>query len=166
LISRSSSSPSPKGKLTKEQALQKLKHFCGYQERSHYDVDQKLWSLKVPAQMHNEILSTLIEEDYVNEERFAKLFVRSKFGLNDWGRNKIKQGLYEKRIGAYVLKAALKEINEEDYMEKLQKLATKKYELLKHDQYLIRKKKTIDYLVQKGYEPDLIMKELAELFRT
>ncbi|MGE5521737.1 MAG: regulatory protein RecX [Candidatus Dadabacteria bacterium] len=157
-IGRSASSPSPKGKLTKEQALQKLRHFCRYQDRCHYDVTQKLWSLKVPPYMHSEILSTLIEEGDVNEERYTKSFVRGKFNLNDWGRNKIKQGLHEKRISPYVLKEALKEINEKDYLHKLEQLARKKYNLLKHDQYLVRKKKTIDYLLSKGYEPQLVMK--------
>lgn len=108
--------------------------------------------------MHSEILSTLIEEGDVNEERYTKSFVRGKFNLNDWGRNKIKQGLHEKRISPYVLKEALKEINEKDYLHKLEQLARKKYNLLKHDQYLVRKKKTIDYLLSKGYEPQLVMK--------
>jgi len=65
--------------LTKEQALQKLKHYCGYQERSHSEVLQKLWELGVKKTEHDEIISSLIEEDYLNEERFAKQFVGGKF---------------------------------------------------------------------------------------
>ena len=71
--------------LTKEQALQKLRQYCGYQERSHAEAQQKLWDLGVHRAEHDEIISTLIEEDYLNEERFAKQFAGGKFRMKDWG---------------------------------------------------------------------------------
>jgi len=142
--------------LTKEQALQKLRHYCGYQERSHYDVQQKLWELGVRRAEHDEIISTLIEEDYLNEERFAKAFVGGKFRMKDWGRKKIYYALKEKQVSEYSIRKALKEIDEEAYRGTLLELAEKKYAGLKDEQYLVRKKKTIDYLMQKGYEPELV----------
>jgi regulatory protein len=144
------------GRLTKEQALQKLKHYCGYQERSHYEVQQKLWDLGVRKVEHDEIISTLIEEDYLNEERFAKQFVGGKFRMKDWGRKKIYYALKEKQVSEYNIKKAMKEIDEQAYRETLKELAEKKYATLKDEQYLIRKKKTMDYLMQKGYEPELV----------
>ena len=148
--------------LSKEQALQKLKHYCGYQDRSHSEVRQKLYDLGVWKKDHDEIIATLIEENYLNEERFAMAFVSGKFRMKQWGRVKIKYELKQKQVSEYSIKKALKEINDDDYMAILKKLADEKYSALKDEQYLVRKKKTIDYLMQKGYEPGLIQKILNE----
>src|SRR3954471_10803164 len=148
--------PLQKKYLTKEQALQKLRQYCSYQERSHYEAEQKLWELGVRRAEHDEIISTLIEEDYLNEERFAKAFVGGKFRMKDWGRKKIYYALKEKKVSEYNIKIAMKEIDEEAYGKTLADLAAKKYELLKSEQYLVRKKKTIDYLLQKGFEQELV----------
>lgn len=142
--------------LTKEQALQKLRQYCAYQERSHAEVQQKLWDLGVRRAEHDEAIATLIEENYLNEERFAKAFAGGKFRMKDWGRKKIYYGLKEKKVSDYNIRQAMKEINEEEYERKLELLAEKRYASLRGEQYLIRKKKTIDYLLQKGYEPELV----------
>lgn len=149
--------------LTKEQALQKLKQYCAYQERSHYEVQQKLWDLGVRRAEHDEIISTLIVENYLNEERFARAFAGGKFRMKDWGRKKIYYALKEKHVSEYSIKKGMKEIDDEEYKKVLQELAERKYALLKGEQYLVRKKKTIDYLLQKGYEPDLITRVVNRL---
>jgi regulatory protein len=149
--------------LTKEQAIQKLKQYCAYQERSHSEVEQKLWDLGVHRSEHDEILSVLIEENYLNEERFAKAFVGGKFRMKDWGRKKIYYALKEKKVSEYNIKKAMKEIDEEDYQKTIGELAEKKYASLKGEHYLVRKKKTMDYLMQKGYEPELITKLVNSL---
>jgi regulatory protein len=148
--------------LTKEQALQKLKHYCGYQERSHSEVKEKLYELGVRRAEHDEITATLIEENYLNEERFAIAFAGGKFRMKQWGRVKIKYELKQKKVSDYCIKKAMKEISEEDYLKTLQKLADDKYESLKSEQYLIRKKKTMDYLMQKGFEPELVRKAVEK----
>jgi regulatory protein len=151
--------------LTREEAIQKLKQYCGYQERSHSEAVQKLWDLGVSKKEHDEIISVLIQEDYLNEERFAQLFAGGKFRMKDWGRKKILYGLKEKGVSEYNIKKAMKEIDEDDYRKTLDELAEKKYALLKGEQYLVRKKKTRDYLMQKGYESDLVsgvMKEITQ----
>jgi regulatory protein len=142
--------------LTKEQALQKLKHYCGYQERCHAEVQEKLFSLGIWKKDHDEIMATLIEEDYLNEERFAFAFAGGKYRMKQWGRVKIKYELRQKQVSDYSIKKALKQIDEEQYRQTLQKLATERYAALKSEQHLVRKKKTIDYLVQKGYENELV----------
>ncbi|MBK5272343.1 MAG: RecX family transcriptional regulator, partial [Bacteroidia bacterium] len=98
-----------KKKLTKEQAFQKLKHYCGYQERCHLEVRQKLYDLGVHKKDHDEIISTLITENYLNEERFATLFARGRFRIKKWGRMKIKYELKQKQISDYCIKKALKQ---------------------------------------------------------
>jgi regulatory protein len=148
--------------LSKEQALQKLKHYCGYQERSHSEVKEKLYSLGVWKKDHDEIIATLIEENYLNEERFAIAFAGGRFKMKQWGRIKIKYELQQKKVSEYCIKKALKQISEDDYLATLKKLAEGKYNSLKGDQYLVRKKKTMDYLMQKGYEPGLIQTVLSK----
>ena len=149
--------------LTKEQAIQKLRQYCAYQERSHSEVISKLWDLGVYKSEHDEIVSSLIEDNYLNEERFAIQYAGGKFRMKDWGRKKIYYALKEKKVSEYCIKKALKTIPEEDYLKTIQELAEKKYESLKGEQYLIRKKKMTDYLMQKGYEPDLISKTIKSL---
>ena len=151
--------------LTKEQAFQKAKHYCGYQERSHTEVKEKLYSFGLYKQQVEELLSQLIEENYLNEERFAIQFAGGRFRMKQWGRVKIKYELKQKRVSEYCIKKALKEIDEEDYLRTLQTLATKKWATIKGEgvnQY-VKLSKTTDYLLQKGYEPDLIKQAIASI---
>ena len=149
--------------LTKEEAIQKLRQYCAYQERSHYEVQQKLYQLGIRKSEHDEVISTLIEEDYLNEERFAKAFAGGKFRMKDWGRKKIYYALKEKKVSEYSIKQAMKEIDEVEYAKNLNELVAEKYESLKDEQYLVRKKKTIDFLIQKGYEYELVSRAVNQL---
>lgn len=149
--------------LTPEQALQKLKHYCAYQERSHAEVREKLYQLGVWKKEHDPIIATLIEENYLNEERFAIAFARGRFRMKQWGRVKIRYELKQKQVSEYCIKKALRQLDQEDYVATLEKLAKAKYDSLKAEQYLVRKKKTQDYLLQKGYEPELIAQALGSI---
>ena len=143
--------------------LKKLRHYCSYQERSHAEVEQKLWEIRIPRAQHAEFLATLIEEDYLNEERFAIAFAGGRFRMKDWGRKKIYYALKEKKVSEYNIKRAMREIKEEDYLKKLYELTEKKYTLLKGEQYQLRKKKTMDYMLQKGYEPELVQEIINKI---
>ena len=145
-----------KKQLTKEQALQKLKHYCGYQERCHREAKEKLYTLGVWKKDQEEIIAELIEENYLNEERFAIAFASGRFRIKQWGRIKIKYELKQKLVSEYSIKKALKQIDENEYLKVLHKLAREKYASLKSDQYLLRKKKTMDYLLGKGFEMELV----------
>jgi regulatory protein len=148
--------------LTKEQALQKLKHYCAYQERCHSEVKDKLYELGVWKKEHDEITATLIEENYLNEERFAIAFAGGKFRIKQWGRVKIKYELKQKQVSDYSIKKALKQIDEEEYLKVLNKLAKEKYASLKSEQYLIRKKKTMDHLIRRGFETELVNESIKK----
>ncbi|MBL7733561.1 MAG: RecX family transcriptional regulator [Chitinophagaceae bacterium] len=152
-----------KQSLTKEQALQKLKHYCAYQERCHSEVKEKLFDLGVRMKEHDEIIATLIEENYLNEERFASAFAGGKFRIKQWGRVKIRYELKQRQVSDYCIKKAMKQIEEEIYWQTLLTLAEKKYASLKGEQYLVRQKKTADHLRRNGYEPDLIQTALKEV---
>ena len=155
-----------KRSLTPEQALQKLRQYCAYLERSHHEVEQKLWELGQPGKVQATLIAKLIEEDYLNEERFAIQFAGGKFRMKDWGRKKILYALREKKVSEYSIKKAMKEISEEDYLKTLESLAEKKYALLKGELPALRKKKTMEYLITKGYEPDLVYGVLNRMAST
>lgn len=149
--------------LTPSQALEKLKHYCAYQDRCHAEVKQKLKQLGVWGNDADEIIATLITENYLNEERYACSFARGKFRMKQWGRKKIVSALKSKNISAYCIKKAMKEIEEDEYKQTLKHLAKQKYLSLKNEQYLRRKYKTLQYLINKGYEPDLVWEALKEI---
>lgn len=154
-----------KKQLSKEQALQKAKHYCGYQERSHYEVREKLYALGMHKQQVEELLSQLIEENYLNEERFATEFAGGKFRMKQWGRVKIKYELKQKKVSEYCIKKALKQIDETDYLRLLETLATKKWNSIKGDgiNHFVKMSKTTSYLMQKGFESDLIQSAISRL---
>jgi regulatory protein len=144
-------------KYTPNQALEKLKHYCSYTERSHYDVEQQLFKYGVYKQDAAFVIATLIEQNYLNEERYVKQMAGGKHRIKHWGRNKIIASLKQKGItNSYLVKTALKEIDEEVYLKKLQNLAEKKFVSLKGEQYLVKKKKLMVHLLQKGYEAHLV----------
>jgi regulatory protein len=144
-------------KFSKEQALQKIKQYCAYQERCHAEVKEKLYSFGLYKRDVEEIISQLIEENYLNEERFAIQYAGGKFRMNNWGRIKIKYALRQKQVSDYCIKKALKNISEEEYLKTLQKLAEQKLKTLKSETNIfIKKKKLQDYLLQKGFEGEVV----------
>jgi regulatory protein len=150
--------------LTKEQALQKAKHYCGYQERSHTEVKEKLYSFGLRKQEVEETLSHLIEEDYLNEERFACQYAGGHFRMKHWGRVKITYELKQKRVSEYCIRKAMKEIDEDDYLKTLDKLAREKWKAVASEpNVFIKMRKTQDYLMQKGYESGLIREMLEKM---
>ena len=151
-----------KKKYSREEALQKARHYCAYQERCHYEVKQKLYSFGCWKNEVEEILSGLIEENYLNEERFAIQFAGGHFRMKQWGRVKIRHALQQKQVSEYCIKKGLREIPEEDYLRTLEKLAGQKWETLDPGESLFTKKRRLqDYLLQKGYEHGLISWILA-----
>ena len=141
----------PKKYFSKDEALQKAKHYCGYQERCHAEVKEKLYSFGLYKTDVEQLLSQLIEENYLNEERFADAFARGHFRMKQWGRIKIKQALQQKQVSIYSIKKAMNEIDEAAYTQTLQKLATVKWKSLSSEKNIfIKMRKTQDYLLQKG----------------
>jgi len=143
--------------LSLEQALQKARHYCAYQERCHSEVKEKLYSLGLRKNDVEEALSRLIEENYLNEERFAVQFAGGRFRIKHWGKVKIRYELIQKQVGEYCIKKALASISEDDYDRTLADLAGNKWESLKEEtDSFTRRRKLQIYLTQKGYEPENI----------
>ena len=153
----------PAKRLTKDEALKKIIHYCSYQERCHREVTDKLYGYGLYKADVNEVLSYAIEHNYLNEERFAVQFAGGKFRMKHWGRKKIQYEMQQKGISSYLIKMALKNLDEEEYQQTLTRLAAKKWQELKGEHYLTRQSKTMSYLLHKGYEPQLVSKIIHEL---
>ena len=149
--------------VTEEDALKKIKHYCAYQERCHSEVKEKLYSFGLYKQQVENILSKLIEDNYLNEERFAIAFAGGKFRMKHWGRKKIEYELRQKQVSTFCIKLALKAIDEKDYHSSLLKLATAKWNSVSDEVVYARVAKTYAYLLQKGYESSLIQQQLKQI---
>lgn len=146
----------------KEQVLSKMKQYCSYQERCNAEVKNRLCSFGLNNNEAEEIVLHLKEGNYLDNERFAIQFARGKFRIKQWGRVKIKYGLKQKQIDDHLIKKALKQIGENDYRKTLNKLAEQKFKALEREKTIFnKKKKLLDYLVQKGYERRLA-KEMVD----
>jgi len=112
-------------------ALVKMQSWCAYQERSQQDARDKLYELGMWTEAVENIIVQLIQDNFLNEERFAMSFARGKFSIKKWGRIKIKQELKQKRVSEYCLKKALQQIDETEYIETLKKIIESKRKLIK-----------------------------------
>ncbi|RTL57368.1 MAG: RecX family transcriptional regulator [Sphingobacteriales bacterium] len=151
--------------LTKEQALQKLRHYCAYQERCHLEVKEKLYSFGLRKQEVEESISQLIEEDCLNEERFALQFAGGKFRMKQWGRVKIKYELKQKGVSEYCIRKAIQSIDEEAYQKTMHQFAAKKWKSIRGEgvNLFVKMSKTKNYLQQRGFEPLLIQQAIQRL---
>jgi len=143
--------------LDKKQALAKAESFCVYQERSQKEVRYKLVEWGMRGDELEEILSELIVNNFLNEERFARSYASGKFNIKKWGRVKIKQGLKLKGVPDRILQKALYSLDDDDYMQTLEDLAIKKSNTLTESNPLKRKMKLTTYLQGRGFEIDLIL---------
>ena len=150
-------------KLSKEQILQKIRSWCAYQERSQQEVRMKLLQYQLHVAEREEIIATLIEETFLNEERFAKAFVRGKFRIKHWGLAKIKLELKKHNISDHVLQKAIKEIEADEYGKALDKLIEKKIRSLEPMNEFQKRAALFRYLYSKGYESDLIQKRIEAI---
>lgn len=148
---------------TLNEATKKLEHYCAYQERCHKEVITKLREMRMIPQVIDQIVTHLIQENYLNEERFARAFARGKFRIKKWGRNRIVSELKQRAISKYNIKAALSEIDDEDYLTTFDQLAQKRMDEIKEIHPLKRKKKLVDYLLYRGWESNLVYEKIKEL---
>ncbi len=137
-------------------ALIKMQSWCAYQERCQQDARNKLFELGLWPEAVENIIVKLIEDNFLNEERFATTFARGKFTIKKWGRIKIKQELKQKRVGDYCLKKAMQQIDETEYMATLKKLIDSKRKFIKEKSPIKLNYKLMNYVLSKGYEKDLV----------
>jgi regulatory protein len=136
--------------------LKKAAYFCVYQERTQKEVRERLAEWDIIGDDAEEIIAYLISENYVNEERFAKIFAGSKFRVKHWGRQKIRYELKMRGLSAYCVDAGMREIEDEDYLDALKILLEKKKHELRGENILIRNQKIARFALSKGFESELV----------
>lgn len=146
-----------------KEAIQKIEHFCAYQERCHDEVMQKLRSMKMDSNEIDEILAHLIQENYLNESRFACSFARGKHRIKFWGKVRIVNELKFRNISTYNINLALKEITAEEYETNFNALAERNWHAIKETNGLKKRKKCCDFLLRKGYESNLVYEKVKKL---
>ncbi len=135
-----------------EEVKRQMERFCAYQERSHFQVEQKLYTLGMIPDAIDHIMVHLLDEGFLNEERFARSYVRGKFYHKAWGKQKIIQGLKQHQVHDNLIEKALNEIKEEDYKQSIKRLIKKKSKTISQPKTYIGKQKIARYLLQKGYK--------------
>lgn len=146
-----------KKSFTFEEIKQKLVNYCVYQDRCHAEVEQKMREFMLIPEAKDEIFLYLLQENYLNEERFTRSYIRGKFYIKHWGRNKIRMNLKQKQISEKLINTCFEEIDESDYFNAVEKAFEDYYTKQKGLKEYQRKSKTIKYLIGKGFEYDVIL---------
>lgn len=145
-----------KNKWSADDALNNMKKWCAEQERCHSEVRRKLLEHSVHGDELEQVIAQLITEGFLNEERYARAYASGKLRMNHWGWNKILANLKMKQISPYCIKMAYEAIDQEEYIDILNHLISKKTQEIKETDYFKRRQKIIRYLIQKGFEIPLI----------
>ncbi|MDY0089409.1 MAG: regulatory protein RecX [Flavobacteriaceae bacterium] len=143
--------------------IQKAEQYCSYQERCHAEVRKKLNALGLKNNESEEIIVHLISQNFLNEERFAYIFSRSKFNQKKWGKERIKKELKSRQISDYLITKALNEIPDEEYENLFELLSEKQWEIIQEKNLLKKRKKFCDFLLRKGYESNRVYERMKEL---
>jgi len=146
-----------------EQLKKKLAKYCAWQERCSDDVNKKLINLGASKHDMEKIVKWLTDEKYINDSRFAASFARGKFNNNNWGKNRIIAELRARNLDEQIIRDALNEIEENDYLNTIKELALRKWKEIKTDDPFVKKQKTAAFLVNKGYETDLVFRILGKI---
>jgi regulatory protein len=152
-------------KLTASEVRKKIYHYCAYQERSHQEVKNKLDDLELSSPEVEEMISHLITEGYLNEERFAKAFAGGKFRLKNWGRIKIVNALEAKGLTKNCIRIGLREIDETDYRRTIELLVFKKADQTDEKNIYVKREKLAMHVIQKGFEPELVWEIVKEVIK-
>lgn len=145
-----------KKSLTFSEIKLKLVNYCVYQDRCHAEVEQKMKEFLLIEEAKEEIMLYLLKENYLNEERFTRSYIRGKFYIKHWGKNKIKINLKQNQISEKLINACFDEIDEADYEKTIKKMYEDYYSKQKGLKEYQKKSKTIKYLISKGFEYEKI----------
>ena len=143
--------------FTFEETKQKLVNYCVYQDRCHAEVEQKMREFVLIPEAKEEILLYLMKENYLNEERFTRSYIRGKFNIKHWGKTKIKIHLKQKGITEKLINRCYDEIHEDDYLKTVKRLYENYESKLKGLKDYQKKSKTITYLRSRGFEYEVIL---------
>jgi len=148
------------------EALEKLRHYCAYQERCHKEVKDKLYGMKMIPEAVDQIVGTLVAENYLNESRFAQQFARGKFSIKNWGKLRITRELKARAVSDYDIRKAVLAIDDKSYLKKIDTISTKKWKQLEGNTLQVRKQKLFQYLAYRGWENHIIYAQIDVLSAT
>lgn len=151
--------------FTVDEIKRKLEQYCVYQDRCHKEVEQKMKDYHLIPEAREKILLSLLQDNFLNEERFSKNFARGKFRIKNWGKQRIVRELKFREISAYNIKVALQEIDEQEYLKTIHRITEKRNQVISEKNKHKRKKKLTDFLLRKGYETDLIVKTVRQVLK-
>ena len=149
--------------LTIKEIEIKLQYYCSYQDRCHKEVHEKLRTFNIINAEANQIISNLISENFLNETRCSKSYVRGKFNIKHWGKIRIVNELKKRNISAFNIMQGLKEIDELEYQNKFEEIFNKKLSSLVGLSLIIKKRKILSYLLYRGWESSLIYQKIYEI---
>ena len=152
-----------KTRLSPKEALAKIQHYCAYQERSHKEVKSKLFEYGLYASEVDELISHVITQGFLNEERFAKAFAGGKFRIKKWGKLKIQNELEFLGVSKRNITTALKEIDRVEYTKTLKSLIDKKASQTTEQNSFKRKNLIARFVISKGYESELVWEILKDM---
>ena len=142
--------------------IEKIQSYCLYQDRCIKEVKYKLYSFKVSSQLVENIVEYLIDNDYLNEERYTKMFIQGKLRIKKWGRIKLKYELRSKGIDIKIIDNMISQIKEEDYLNYFNEFSTNKIKFLKGSNEQ-KKRSFINYFTYRGWENNLIYQKLKDV---
>ncbi|MFP3597602.1 regulatory protein RecX [Chryseobacterium sp. SIMBA_029] len=151
-----------KKSFTFDEIKLKLVNYCVYQDRCHAEVEQKMKEFMLIPEAKDEIMLYLLKENYLNEERFTRSYIRGKFYIKHWGKGKIKMNLKQKQISEKLISKCFDEIDEADYEKTIRKIFEDYYSRQKDQKEYQRKSKTIKYLMSRGFEYEKIIDTFDE----
>ncbi len=150
-------------KLSAAEARVRIQRYCAYQERSHKEVRSRLFDYGLYSSEIDELISQLITDGFLNEERFAKAYAGGKFRIMKWGRVKIQHELEHRGLTKNCIRRGLDEIDSADYRRTLKSLITSRAKMVAETDPFKRKGKIARYVISKGYEPDLVWDVINDL---
>ena len=148
---------------TVDEALKRMENYCVYQERCHKEVEEKIIEMRLIPEAREKIILHLIENNFLNETRFALAFARGKFRIKKWGKQRIRRELKFRNISAYNIKAALEQISFDEYEATLNELAAQRLLQIHERNKYKKRKKLADYLLYRGWESDLVYEKVKAL---
>lgn len=163
MATRSISAEAPRRRYSAEEAFNKICRYCAYQERSHKEVRTKLFSYGLFSSQVEELITRLITDGFLNEERFAKAFAGGKFRMQKWGRHKIVRALEAHGVSSRCIQRGLKELEGPAYTKTLRSLLSKKLSAQEEPNIFKARQKAATFAIGKGYEPELVWELLRDL---
>ena len=149
--------------LSVKEVIQKLEYFCSYQERCHTEVESKFFDFRLSQEEKDQVVVHLIQNNFLNEERFALLFAKSKLHQKKWGKIRITQELKLRKISSFLITKALKSLLDDEYDLTFEQLSEKFWQSITEKNKVKKQKKFCDYLLRKGWESNLIYMRYKEL---